>query len=136
MTIYTALSDEPLDVHAIVERVRSADAGAVVVFEGRTRAEADLVKLRYEAFEERARTQLDAFAVEIAAREGIHGVAAVHRIGDVGLGEPSVVVAVCAAHRAEAFEGARDLIDRIKAEAAIWKQEVFSTTSRWVGLPR
>jgi molybdopterin synthase catalytic subunit len=134
--IFTALSDDPLDANAIVERVHTPGAGAVVIFEGRTRAEEGLVRLTYEAFAERAADQLDAFATEIAARPGIEGAAAVHRIGDVAIGEPSVVVVVCAAHRAEAFDAARDLIDRIKAEAAIWKQEIFAGSTHWVGLPR
>ena len=134
--IFTALSDEPLSTQAIVERVHTPAAGAVVVFEGRTRAEEGLVRLSYEAFTERATKQLEAFANQIADRPGIHGVAAVHRTGDVGIGEPSVVVVVCAAHRAEAFDGARDLIDRIKAEAAIWKQQILAGTAHWVGLPR
>jgi len=134
--IFTALSDEPLDADAIVARVASPDAGAVVVFEGRTRAEGDLLRLSYEAFEERVTKQLDAFASGIAARDGIRGVAAVHRTGDVAIGEASVVVVVCAAHRAEAFDGARDLIDRIKAEAAIWKKEIYAGGGAWVGLPR
>lgn len=133
--IFTALESAPLDPQVIVERVQTSDAGAVVVFEGRTRAEGDLRMLRYEAFEERATRQLEAFAREIAERSGVRGVAAVHRTGDVAVGEPSVVVVVCAAHRAEAFDGARDLIDRIKAEAAIWKKEIFAEIETWVGLP-
>ncbi len=134
--IHTALSDEPLDTQAIVARVHTQDAGAVVVFEGRTRAEDGLVRLSYEAFAERAAAQLGSFAREIAARDGVSGVAAAHRTGDVAVGEVSVVVVVCAGHRAEAFDGARDLIDRIKAEAAIWKKEIFATSEKWVGLPQ
>jgi molybdopterin synthase catalytic subunit len=130
--IVTALSAEPIDTSSIVERVASPDAGGVVVFEGRTRAERGLVRLTYEAFTERAEAQLEAFARDIASGPGVHGVAAVHRTGDVGIGEVSVVVVVCAAHRAEAFTGARDLIDRIKAEAAIWKKEIYEDREAWV----
>ena len=137
--IHTALSAEPIDADAIVERICSPDAGAVVVFEGRTRSPSggrEVVRLAYEAFEDRALNQLKRFANEIAARKGIRGVAAVHRTGDVPVGEPSVVVVVAAEHRAEAFEGARDLIDRVKAEAAIWKKEIFADGEAWVGLPQ
>ncbi len=129
--IYTALSADAIDVTSVVERVASPDAGGVVVFEGRTRAEQGLVRLSYEAFEERATGQLETFAREIADRPEMHGVAAVHRTGDVGIGEVSVVVVVAAAHRAEAFAGARDLIDRIKAEAAIWKKEIYADREVW-----
>jgi molybdopterin synthase catalytic subunit len=136
--IFAGLTAEPLDAGAIVARVSDDGAGAVVVFEGRTRSPSrgrDVVRLSYEAFEERATKQLDHFAREIAERPGVRGVAAVHRTGDVSVGEPSVVVVVCAEHREAAFAGARDLIDRIKAEAAIWKKEVFAGGDAWVGVP-
>ena len=132
--IFTALSDEPLELQAIVARVSTPESGGVVVFEGRTRSPSDgrdVVRLVYEAFEERAEKQLETFAIEIAARDGVHGVAAVHRTGVVGVGEPSVVVVVAAEHRGEAFAGARDLIDRIKSEAAMWKKEVFADGEAW-----
>jgi molybdopterin synthase catalytic subunit len=137
--IFTALSDDALDAQAIVARITEPAAGAVVVFEGRTRSPSDgreVVRLSYEAFEERAATQLNDFAEEIAKRHGVRGVAAVHRTGDVPVGEPSVVVVVVAEHRAEAFDAARDLIDRVKAEAAIWKKEIFADGEAWVGLPQ
>ncbi len=137
--IYTGLSAEPLRTQAIVDRIASKHAGAVVVFEGRTRTPnegREVVRLSYEAFEERATNQLSAFANELAQRDGITGVAAFHRTGDVAPGEPSVVVVVVAEHRGEAFDGARELIDRIKEEAAIWKKEVFADGEAWVGLPQ
>ena len=55
-----------------------------------------------------------------------------HRIGDVPLSEPSVIVAVSAPHRGEAFAGAREIIDRVKAEAPIWKKEIEGDDERWV----
>jgi molybdopterin synthase catalytic subunit len=71
-------------------------------------------------------------AGECVERHGLEAVAAEHRIGRVGLGEPGVVVAVAAGHREAAFAGARELIDRIKAQAPIWKQEVDRGEARWV----
>ena len=65
---------------------------------------------------------------EAIARHGLRAAAVEHRVGEVALSEPSVAVAVSAAHRGEAFAGAREIIDRIKAEAPIWKKEV----DRWV----
>jgi len=70
---------------------------------------------------------------ECVERHGLLGAAAEHRVGSVPLGEPAVVVAVSAGHREEAFAGAREAIDRIKAEAPIWKREVESGgEARWV----
>jgi MoaE-MoaD fusion protein len=73
---------------------------------------------------------------EIAAaaleRHGLCAVAVEHRVGDVPLSEPSVIVAVSAPHRGEAFAGAREVIDRVKAEAPIWKKEIEGGEGRWV----
>ena len=136
-TIVTALSDGPLDVVSLIRRIWRDDCGAVVTFEGTTRSpnEGREVKLlEYEAYEERARTQLRAFAEEAVRRFGLGGVVAVHRTGVVPIGEPSVVVACAAPHRGEAFDSARWLIDCIKADAAIWKKEIFGDGERWVGV--
>jgi molybdopterin synthase catalytic subunit len=69
---------------------------------------------------------------DCVAAHGLEAAAAEHRVGPVPLGEASVAIAASAAHRAEAFAGARDAIDRIKAEAPIWKREVDGAESRWV----
>jgi molybdopterin synthase catalytic subunit len=133
--LVTGLSAEPLNVAELVGRIRRADCGGVVVFEGTARTPnegREVVFLEYEAYEERASQQLAAFAAEIAGRFGCGGVVAVHRTGRVGPAEPAVVVAAAAPHRAEAFDAARALIDRVKAEAYIWKKEVFSDGSEWV----
>jgi molybdopterin synthase catalytic subunit len=69
---------------------------------------------------------------ECVERHGLEAAAAEHRVGAVPLGEASVAIAVSAGHRGEAFAGAREAIDRIKAEAPIWKKEVEGTDERWV----
>jgi molybdopterin synthase catalytic subunit len=69
---------------------------------------------------------------ECIERHGLEAAAAEHRVGRVALGEPGVVVAASAAHRDAAFAGARELIDRIKAEAPIWKRELDGGAARWV----
>ena len=69
---------------------------------------------------------------EAVERHGLCAAAAEHRVGAVPLGEPSVAVAASAPHRGEAFAGAREIIDRIKAEAPIWKKEVEGERRRWV----
>jgi molybdopterin converting factor subunit 1 len=116
-----SLTSEPLDLAAVSAAVRDRRAGAVVCFEGVTRA---VDALDYEAYAEMAVAKLRAIGEEEAARHGLCAVALVHRTGRVPLSEPSVIVAASAPHRGEAFAGARALIDRVKAEAPIWKVEL------------
>ena len=79
-----------------------------------------------------AEERLASIAGEAAERHGLCAAAVEHRVGGVPLSEPSVVVAVSAPHRGEAFAGAREIIDRVKAEAPIWKKEVEGGEERWV----
>jgi molybdenum cofactor biosynthesis protein MoaC len=123
------VTDEPLEVGELAAAVGRPGAGATVVFCGTTR---DVDRLDYEAYPEMAGERITAILDQCRERHGLEAVAAAHRIGEVPLGEPSVVVAVSAAHRGEAFAGAREAIDRIKAEAPIWKREVEGTEQRWV----
>ena len=109
--------------------VRDPRAGAVVLFEGVTR---EVPELDYEAYVEMAEPKLAAIAEEEAERHGLCAVAVEHRTGTVPLGEPSVIVAASAPHRGEAFAGARAVIDRVKAEAPIWKVEVSEAGRRRV----
>ena len=88
-------------------------------------------RLEYEAYVEMAEDRLAQIAADAIARHELCAVAAEHRVGTVPLSEPSVAVAVSAPHRAEAFAGAREVIDRIKSEAPIWKREVERGAGRW-----
>lgn len=124
-----AIVSAPPDLAALSAAVRDARAGAVVLFEGVTR---QVEALHYEAYAEMAAPRMAAIAAEEAARHGLCAVAVEHRIGRVPLSEPSVVIAVSAPHRAEAFAGARAVLDRIKAEAPIWKQEQEGGRAEWV----
>jgi molybdopterin converting factor subunit 1 len=119
----------PLDLAALAAAVRDPRAGAVVCFEGVTR---EVPQLEYEAYAEMAEPRLRAIAAEEAERHGLCAVAVEHRTGTVPLGEPSVIVAASAAHRGEAFAGARAVIDRLKAEAPIWKVEITEDGARRV----
>jgi molybdopterin converting factor subunit 1 len=119
--VYVRVTGEPLDVAALAATVRDRRAGGVVIFEGVTR---DVPELDYEAYAEMAVAKLEAIAAEEAERHGLCAVAVEHRTGTVALSEPSVIVAASAPHRGEAFAGARAVIDRVKAEAPIWKVEV------------
>ena len=124
--------------------------GGVVTFVGRTRItpgtpapgqEAEAARhagrevrgLAYEAFEPMALGVLGEIADEIDARFGVRRVAIVHRTGEVPLGEVSVLVVACAAHRGAAFEAARYAIDETKARAPIWKAERFTDGHVWIG---
>ncbi len=128
-TTWARVSAEPLSLDSIAERVRDPRAGAVVTFSGVTR---QVERLEYEAYAEMAEERMAAIAQEALERHGLCAVAVEHRVGDVSLSEPSVIVAVSAPHRGEAFAGARELIDRVKAEAPIWKKEIEGGDGRWV----
>jgi molybdopterin converting factor subunit 1 len=126
---WVRVSEEPLSVDALAARVRDPRAGAVVTFSGVTRA---VERLEYEAYAEMAEERMRAIAGDALERHGLCAVALEHRVGEVPLSEPSVIVAVSAAHRGEAFAGAREIIDRVKAEAPIWKKEIEGGDERWV----
>jgi MoaE-MoaD fusion protein len=117
---WVRVSAEPLSLDALAARVRDPRAGAVVTFSGVTR---EVERLDYEAYVEMAEERLAAIAVEAVERHGLCAAAVEHRVGEVPLSEPSVIVAASAPHRGEAFAGAREIIDRVKAEAPIWKKE-------------
>jgi molybdopterin synthase catalytic subunit len=119
-TVHVRVTSEPLSLDVLRERVRDPRAGAVVTFEGVTR---EVQQLDYEAYAEMAQRLMSEVVEEAIRRHGLCAAAAEHRIGVVPLSEPSVAVAASAPHRAEAFAGAREIIDQIKARAPIWKKE-------------
>jgi molybdopterin synthase catalytic subunit len=127
--VHARVTEEPLSLDSLAARVRDARAGAVVTFSGVTR---EVELLQYEAYAEMAEAKIAAILTEAVERHGLCSAAAEHRVGDVPLSEPSVIVAVSAPHRGEAFAGGREIIDRLKAEAPIWKKEVEGGEGRWV----
>ena len=135
--IVTAVTPDPIDVAALVARIRRPDCGGLVAFEGSTRSPSggrDVQRLEYEAWVERAEICLHDLASQAVAAHGLGGVVAVHRTGVVPIGEPSVLVAAAAPHRVQAFEAARWLIDTIKKQSPIWKKEIFAGGEAWVGV--
>lgn len=126
---HVRVGPEPLSADALSKVVATSHTGAIVTFQGTTR---DVERLDYEAYEPMASERIAAILGEVATAHEVEGIAAEHRTGPVPLGEPSVVVAVAAAHRGPAFAAARQAIDRIKAEAPIWKREVTSECGEWV----
>ncbi|MBS1881408.1 MAG: molybdenum cofactor biosynthesis protein MoaE [Actinobacteria bacterium] len=128
-----SVTEDPLDPRAVEGAVGHPGAGAIVCFQGVTR---EVPQLDYEAYREMAERRIAEVLDDCVARHGLLRAAAQHRVGVVPLGEPAVVVAVSAPHRGEAFSGAREAIDRMKAEAPIWKREVEADGSeRWVEAP-
>lgn len=123
------IATEPLSLDTAVAFVTVPEAGAVVTFLGVTR---EVERLDYEAYVPMAESRLAMICEEVLAAHGAARVAALHRIGEVALSQPSVIVAASSPHRPEAFAAARALIDRIKAEAPIWKREHDGDSANWV----
>lgn len=126
---HVRVTAEPLSAERLSTAITTNHTGAIVTFQGTTR---DVESLDYEAYEPMAQERIAAILEDALARHEIEGAAAEHRIGTVPLCEPSVVVAIAAAHRGPAFDAAREAIDRIKAEAPIWKREVEGGRGEWV----
>ena len=130
------LTEQPIDVTAVLARVQSPQAGAVVLFLGTTReftGEKQTASLDYECYPEMALGKLQ--ELESLAREAwpLVECVIVHRLGHVPLGEASVAVAVSTAHRGDAFNAGQWLIDRLKQVVPIWKKENWADgTSEWV----
>ena len=130
------ISAEPLDLAAAVAEVASDDAGAVATFVGTVRRSSrgrDVEHLEYEAFEEMAEPMLRELAAALTAKHALCEVAIHHRIGRVEIGEPSVVIAVSAPHRAAALEACREAIDTLKETIPLWKKEVYEGGEEWIG---
>lgn len=136
------LQREPLDPRPLETECRTDHDGAVVTFAGTTRDHNDgsaVVSLAYEAYPEMAEQVLQKLFDAAFARFAITRVRVAHRLGLVPVGEASIVVVVASAHRGPAFDACRWLMDRIKAEAPIWKREQLrdGDAVRWVGeLPK
>jgi molybdopterin synthase catalytic subunit len=127
--------DTPIDVALILASVAHPAAGGTAVFVGTTRNHARgkaVLSLEYEAFRPMALSLLEKIAGEASTRWGLHAVSIVHRVGPVGIGEASVVVAVSSSHRGEAFEACRFAIDTLKKTVPIWKKEFFADGAVWV----
>ncbi len=130
------LSEQPLALEAVVEEVASDAAGAVATFVGTTRVHSrgrTVTHLEYEAYEGMAEQVMADIAAELEARYELCAVAIHHRIGRVGIGERSVVIAVSAPHRQDALAACRDAIDTLKERVPLWKKEVYEGGEEWIG---
>jgi len=122
------ITGSPIDYAAVTERVRSPRAGAVCTFLGTVReftGDQRTVALAYEAYAEMALKKMAELEEQARRRWPIIELALVHRVGDLELGEVSVVVAVSCPHRQESFEACRWLIDTLKEVVPIWKKEIW-----------
>jgi len=128
--------DGPIEGIALEDAVRTDADGAVIVFRGVARRHSrgrDVVHLEYEAYPEMAEKVMGQIGDEMRSRWPISRVAIVHRTGALEIGQASVMIAVAAPHRREAFEAASYAIDRLKQIVPIWKKEVWSDGSQWIG---
>jgi molybdopterin synthase catalytic subunit len=127
---------DPLSVDDALAAVADPAAGGTCVFVGTVRDHSDagaVTGLWYEAWDELAVRRLGEIGSDLVGRDDVLRVAIHHRTGELGIGEASVVVAVSAPHRAEAFEACRDGIERLKHDVPIWKKEALvDGEARWV----
>jgi molybdopterin synthase catalytic subunit/molybdopterin converting factor small subunit len=133
-----AVVDRPLSPDEIAARVDDPGAGGVVIFSGVVRNQTDgrpVKFLEYEAHNPMAEAKMREIGVAIRARwSGVRRVAMLHRVGRLEIGEASVLIAVSAAHRGDAFEACRYAIDTLKRTVPVWKKEHFEDGEVWVGL--
>ena len=129
------LTHEPIDAGALIQRVTRPGNGGICTFHGIVRDNMDgrpVVKLEYEAFEPMALQELERIGRQVEERWGLTDVEIEHRIGELRIGEASVVIAVGAPHRAEAFEACRYIIDTLKTTVPIWKKEWYRDGAVWI----
>ncbi|QIK75664.1 molybdenum cofactor biosynthesis protein MoaE [Nocardioides piscis] len=132
------LREEPLDVGEVVNALDDPAAGGLTLFVGRVRDHdggQGVTSLDYSAHPTALR-RLRAVCDQVVAEHEVHGVAAVHRVGHLDIGDIAVIVATTASHRDVAFTASRALIDTLKAQVPIWKHQRFADgDEEWVGLP-
>jgi molybdopterin synthase catalytic subunit len=132
------IRDTPLEVSEVLDAVAGPAVGGIDVFVGTVRdhdRDQGVTGLEYSAHPT-ALSRLREVAEKVAARYDVLAVAAVHRVGRLEIGDAAVVVATAAAHRGEAFDASRALIDELKATVPIWKHQLFADGSdEWVGTP-
>ena len=139
--ISVSISAAPVDVAAAIGASATLETGGIGVFVGTVRSSASVTaaadrqvtRLEYEAHPTLAEQTMRELALEAAHKWDLVRVVAIHRTGTCELGEPTVVIACSAPHRAAALDACRWLIDAIKANVEIWKKEVYADGSEWVG---
>jgi molybdopterin synthase catalytic subunit len=134
--VTVALTREPVDPSTLLAAVADPRAGAVALFCGTVREysrDRTVHFLEYEAYEVVAEREMHRIAAEAASRWPALGIAVVHRLGHLEVGEISVAIAVATPHRTDAFAAARFIIDTLKQTVPIWKKEVWGEGEEWIG---
>ncbi len=130
------VTDKPINLQELVDCVTDPEAGAIATFIGTTRNNNEgrkVIALDYEAYPEMAEKELTRLGEEERRKWQICRMAIVHRVGPVQITEPSVMIAVSAAHREAAFAACRFAIEEIKRTVPIWKKEVYEGGEIWIG---
>ncbi|KAJ3467203.1 hypothetical protein FSOLCH5_004347 [Fusarium solani] len=125
---HVALTHDHLNAQAIMDRVRSPSAGAIVLFAGTTRdnfAGKPVKELQYTAYRPRALRSMLTIARDVRDRHGLRGVAMIHRLGTVPIGEESILIAVSAPHRQAAWRAGEEALEECKSKVEVWKREEF-----------
>jgi molybdopterin synthase catalytic subunit len=129
------LQPGPLSIDEAVASVKRSDCGAVVIFIGMVRDHNEGKKVKrvsYSSFDEMARKEIDKIVSEAKSRWPIGEVHLAHRVGSLEVGDLSVVIAISSAHRVEAFEACRFVIDTLKKTVPIWKEEFYDSGKAWI----
>jgi molybdopterin synthase catalytic subunit len=130
------LSEGPLELDAVVRAVSDERAGAIATFTGTTRVHSrgrTVQYLEYEAYPEMAENVMEQIAHRLIEKHDVLAMAMHHRVGRVDIGEPSVVIAVSAPHRAAALAACAEAIDTLKELVPVWKKEVYEGGEEWIG---
>ncbi|MEX0699941.1 MAG: molybdenum cofactor biosynthesis protein MoaE [Acidimicrobiia bacterium] len=136
--VFTRVKVRPdsIDPAALLAEVARPTAGAIVLFLGTARDRSGdrtgITDLEYEAYPEMVEVKLGEVVTDALARWDLQVVVVEHRVGMVAVGDPSVAVAVAAAHREEAFAAGQFLIDQLKSRVPIWKKEHWAGGGNWV----
>ena len=124
----------PINIEEVMKSVQSDLAGGTVIFSGTVRNHSNgkkVISMEYDGYEEMALKKIKQIVDELQQQYSIENIAVVHRTGQVNIGEESVVIAVSAAHRYEAFKVCQEIIERIKQDVPIWKKEYFEDGYVW-----
>ena len=133
-TVIVALTRETIDAGKLIAEAKRGEDGAVVIFDGMVRNHSRgrrTLYLDYEAYEEMAVRQMQELGHQARERFSVRQVTMMHRLGRLEIGETSVLIVVASAHRAQAFEACRWLIDTLKQTVPIWKKETFADGAVW-----
>lgn len=130
-----SLTDQAIDIAAVIQSVQAADCGGICSFVGTVRNHSkgkSVIRLEYEAYPEMALHKLRQVATETSQKWPVRLISIVHRTGTLQIGDAAVAIAVGCAHRAEAFAACQYTIDRIKEIVPIWKKEFSADGEVWV----